>query len=77
MSFEDSNYLISNTQIVSSGKDNFYKIIERRNFDNEVVTGLVLLGGKYLVAVNKTTYIGNTSWSSIEYAYFEKVEQDR
>lgn len=74
MSQEDSSYLFVNTQIVSSRKDDLYKTLKKRRFDNEIVTGIISLGGKYLLVVKKTTYIGNTSWSANEYLYYEKEE---
>lgn len=67
-------YLFVKAEIASSGKDELYKILKKRKFDNELVTGIVSLGGKYLLVAKKTTYIGNNSWSITEYLYYEKVE---
>jgi len=74
MPLEDSIYLFLNAQIVSSRKDDLYKTLKGRTFDNEIVTGIISLGGKYLLVAKKTTYIGNTSWSVIEYLYYEKED---
>lgn len=74
MPLEDSTYLFLNTQIVSSRKDNLYKTLKKRKFDNEVMTGIISLGGKYLLVAKKTTYIGNSSWSVTQYLYYEKIE---
>lgn len=74
MPYKDSTYLPLNARIASSRKDVIYKILKKRKFDDSGLTGIISLGGKYLLVARKTTYIGNTSWSGIEYLYYEKEE---
>jgi hypothetical protein len=72
--YKDTTYHFLNTGIVSSNKDNLFKILKKRKFDDNSLTGIISLGGKYLLVAKKTTYIGNHSWSSTKYLYYEKIE---
>ena len=71
---EDSTDIFLNSLVAYSKKDDIFKNLKKWKFDDDVRVGIISLGSKYLLVAKKTTYMGNTSWSTIEYLYYEKVE---
>lgn len=59
--------------VVYSSQDDFYRKLKNKSFDSQWPKVVVPLGGKYLLVAEKIEYIGNTSWGTVQFLYYEKI----
>ena len=64
---------ISMNQIVQSRQDRLFKELKNKTYDAGR-NGVIFLGGRYLLVVSLDEYIGNSSWSTVKYFYYEIVK---
>lgn len=67
--------LVTSCNVIQSSQDYYFKNLKKRKINNLASTFVISFGGKYLFVATPITYIGNwSSWRTVEYHYYQKVE---
>lgn len=67
--------LISLYAVIQSSHDDYFKELRKPGISNLDPRFVISFGGKYLFVAITTTYVGNSSsWRTVEYHYYQKVE---
>lgn len=67
--------LVTLCNVIQSSQDYYFKQLKKSKTFNSPSTFVISFGGKYLFVATPITYIGNwSSWRTVEYHYYQKVE---